>query len=256
MNPSTRSFSMNLLPPALVDYAKVAKKSVVGKFFSRRSTYEKYPVGSTEWTTLHASRMRNPIVKDITDIQPWLYYDRLTAAQGAAVAQQLLFFTTPKSATKTQLDTNLALPSQLPNPKHFLVTCLRFIFSNMFPYDIEQMTTGYYITFNIGDKCYGEGHFDTYPGGAGVYAALTGTLAAGNVASVASNGVPDPMSVNLWGRENGIHILQGQTFNVTAVAPNVVTMTASAAASAGYPQQGRGLNVRAVLDGILYREVQ
>lgn len=256
MNTSTRSFAANLLSPVIADIARSAKNSVIGKFFSRRSTREKYPVGSKEWITLTSAKLNNPLVKDITDIQPWQYYDRLTAAAGAAVSQTLPFFLTPQGATKTKLDTNLIMAGQLPNPKHFLVMDLRFIFSNMFAPDIEAMIAGYYIEFTIGDKIYAEGHFDTYPGGAGVYSAVSGTLAAGNVAQVASNGMPDPNAVNMWGQSNGIHILQGQNFVVKATAPNAVTLAAAAAASVGYSQQGRGLNQRAVIEGILYREVQ
>lgn len=247
---------MNLIPGVIADIARNAHRSVVGKFFSRRSTREKYPVGSKEWTALTSAKLQNPLVKDITDIQPWQYYDRLTSAAGAAVTQNLLFFTQPQTSTKTKLDTNLIKAGELPNPKHFLVMDLRFIFANMFAPDIEAMIAGYYIEFWIGDKIYAEGHFDTYPGGAGVWANMAGTTAAGNIAQVAGNGSPDPMAVNMWGSDRGIHILQGQTFSVKGIAPNAISLAAAGTPNIGFLQAGRGLNARAVIEGILYREVQ
>jgi hypothetical protein len=247
----------NLLPTErLGELAQAAKRSVFGRFFSRSSAAEKYPVGSASWMAYHAARLRNPVVKDIADIQPWMYYDRLTAAQGASPAQQLLFFTTPLSSTKTKLDTNLKQAGRLPDPKHFLVMSLRFVFTDMFPPDIELMTESYYIEFEIGDKIYAEGHFDLFPGGAGIYGAIGAALTSPAVASISNNGYPNPFAVNQWGKDHGIHILQGQTFQVRAIAPTAVTLAATSAAVGLYKQQGRGLNCRAVIDGILYREVQ
>ena len=140
----------------------------------------------------------------------------------------------------------------------------------------------YYIEFEIGDKIYAEGHFDTFPGGAGVsgIAALSGfgtnstTLQQIGVMQM-NNGAADPNAVNMWGKEHGIHILQGQTFQVRATAPTAITLSAAAttnntpqgtgatvitAGTAGASGTGTfggvGANIRAILDGILYREVQ
>jgi hypothetical protein len=246
----------SLLSPELADIAQNSKKGVIGRLFSRRSNSEKYEVGSPAWAAFHSARLRNPVVKDITDIQPWMYYDRLTSAVNAAPAATLMFFTTPLSSTKTKLDTNLKQASRLPDPKHFLVTSLRFVFSNMFAPDIEAMIVNYYIELWIGDKIYAEGHFDLYPGGAGVDGAVSSAVASPAATSFASNGTPHPFAVNQWGKDQGIHILQGQTFQVLAVSPAPPTLANTSAAVGGWAQQGRGLNVRAVLDGILYREVQ
>jgi hypothetical protein len=245
----------NPLAAALDDLAVRCRKSVIGRYFSRSASAEKYPVNSPEWTALHSARLKNPVVKDITDIQPWFYYDRLTAAAGATPSQSLLFFASPMSATKTKLDTNMQLASQLPPPKSFVVTGIRSIFADMFAPDIELINTSYYNEFVIGDKPYAEGHFDLYPGGAGVYGAIASTAAA-SVDLVASNGLPTVQAINSWGMDRGIHIGQQQTFVFKAIAPSAVTLAASAAAVAGFKQAGRGMNIKVVLEGILYREVQ
>lgn len=199
----------------------------------------------------------NPIVPNVTDIQPWMYYDRLTAAASSSPSTSLLFFTTSLSATKTKLDTNLKQSGRLPDPKHFLVTSLRFVFDNgMSPSDINLLNKSYYIEFEIGDKIFAEGHFDLYPGGAGLdgFASAATTAAATSMQQLAvNNGFPSPMSINNWGKEHGIHILQGQSFVVRALAPVAVTLGAALVPVA---QSTPGMNVRAVLDGILYREAQ
>ncbi|MBK8200735.1 MAG: hypothetical protein IPK75_20555 [Acidobacteria bacterium] len=72
--------------------------------------------------------LANPIMPDWTDVQPWMFYDRLTVASNTATGTDFLFFTTPLSATKSKLDTNLKQAGRLPDPKHFFVTALRFLF--------------------------------------------------------------------------------------------------------------------------------
>lgn len=227
-------------------------------------------------------RHKNPVVPDLADVQPWMYYDRLTAAAGASPGN-LLFFTTPLSSTKSKLDTNLKQAGRLPDPKHFLVMSMRFIFNpEIAPADLDLMLKSYYIEFEIGDKIYAEGHFDLYPGGAGVSGVAANAVAGTNSTAIVqlgvmqlNNGDPSPNCVNMWGKEHGIHILQGQTFQVRATAPTAVTLAAAAttnntpqgigattitAGTAGASGTGTfggvGLNVRAILDGILYREVQ
>ena len=74
----------------------------------------------------HIRRTKNPVVPDLADVQPWMYYDRLTTAAGASPGN-MLFFTTPLSSTKSKLDTNLKQAGRLPDPKHFLVMALRMI---------------------------------------------------------------------------------------------------------------------------------
>lgn len=190
-------------------------------------------------------RHRNPVVADITDVQPWMYYDRLVAAKNTSPGT-LLFFTTPLSSTKSKLDTNLKQAGRLPDPKHFLVMSMRFIFDPvMLVLDIRKLMLGYYTEFEIGDKIYSEGHFDLFPGGAGIAGSSADTTTRKE--SVWNNGCPTPMAVNAWGTEHGIHILQGQTFQVRAQAPTTVTLEDT---------NGEGMDLRCVLDGILYREVQ
>ncbi len=188
----------------------------------------------------------NPVVPNITDIQPWLYYDRLTAAANTTPANNLLFFTTPMSSTKTKLDTNLKQAGRLPDPKHFLVMSIRFMFgSNMTVADIQAMIRNYYVELEIGDKIFAEGHIDMYPGGGGIDGVATTTATTTTITAL-NNGIATPSATNNWGSEHGIHILQGQTFQVRLISPSAPTLAAS----------GHGLDIRAILDGNLYREVQ
>lgn len=227
-------------------------------------------------------RHKNPVVPDLADVQPWMYYDRLTASAGTSPGN-LLFFTTPLSSTKSKLDTNLKQAGRLPDPKHFLVMSLRFVFaSKMVLADVQLMVDSYYTEFEIGDKIYSEGHLDLFPGGAGISGLAAYGVAGTNSTAIVqlgafaiNNGQANPNAVNMWGKEHGIHILQGQTFQVRATAPTAVTLAAAAttnntpqgvgattitAGTAGASGTGTfggvGMNIRAILDGILYREVQ
>lgn len=194
----------------------------------------------------------NPVVPGIVDIQPWLFYDRLTAAAGATLATTLQFFTSPMSSTKTKLDTNLKVAGQLSNPKHFLTLALRFVFdAGMNIKDTLAIIKAYYVEFEIGDKIFAEGHFDLYPGGAGVDGfGLPAT--AGNVhKAMTNNGIPSPLATNTWGKEHGIHIMQGESFVVRGIAPTAVTLQADDSYAIT-----PGMNIRAYLDGILYRQAQ
>lgn len=242
-----RVFGFNLAPrdpEAAMKAACLAAREMKGRDESERP-------GVLDWARRAVAR-RNPIVKGMTDVQPWLYYDRLTAAAGATVATTLMFFTTPLSATKSKLDTNLKQAGRLPDPKHFLVMSLRFIVDvGMNIIDVVALIKNYYVEFEIGDKIFAEGHFDLYPGGAGLDGFGQPATAAAIHKQVANNGVASPMACNTWGKEHGIHILQGQTFQVRAVAPTAVTLQADNA-NALTP----GMNLRCVLDGILFREVQ
>lgn len=191
------------------------------------------------------STLPNPVVPDMADIQPWFYYDRAVVAAATATPSTILFFSSPMSGTKTKLDTNLQQAGRLPDPKHFLCTSIRFIpLPNMAAADIIAMIANYWVEFFIGDKTFAEGHIDLYPGGAGLYGA---TATTGVTNSFTDNGYPNPMAVNDWGLDRALHILQGQSFGVKLISPAPPTMTAG---------PGTGLNLRCVLDGVLFREVQ
>lgn len=227
-------------------------------------------------------KYKNPVVPDLADVQPWLFYDRLKTAAGASPGN-LLFFTTPLSSTKSKLDTNLKQAGRLPDPKHFLAMAMRFVVSpDIAPADLDLILKSYYIEFEIGDKIYAEGHLDLYPGGAGVSGLAAVSVAGTNSTNIVqlgtmqlNNGEANPNAVNSWGTDHGIHILQGQTFQVRALAPTAVTLAAAAttnntpqgigattitAGTAGASGTGTfggiGADIRAILDGILYREVQ
>ena len=218
--------------------------------FDRADRQNKELVRTGTWDQVrHLVRtLSNPLVKDIYDIQPWLYYDRLTSGAGTTPASPLIFCKhTMGLGGITKLDTNLQKPGELANPKHFLVMAVRFLVgTQMAPTDVDNLINKYYFEFQIGDKIYAEGHVDNYPGGGGLdgFSTQSGQ-------SWVTNGNANPFAVNNWGKEYGIHILQGQTFEPRLIAP-----VATALAAANAPLFGTGLNVRINLDGILYREVQ
>jgi hypothetical protein len=218
--------------------------------FDHADRQEKAIVRTGNWKEVRSlvRKLSNPLVKDIYDIQPWIYYDRQTSGAGTTPAVTLPFFLhTMNQAGVTQLDTNMIKAGELPSPKHLLVMMMRFIVgTQMAVTDVDNLINKYFVRFIIGDKPYAEGHMDNYPGGAGIYGATT---QAGQ--SWVNNGYPNPLATNNWGKEYGLHILQTQNFRVELNAP-----VATALAAAGAPLFGTGLNVRCDLDGILYREVQ
>jgi hypothetical protein len=202
-------------------------------------------IGSMEHASRLASlgRRSNPVMPNWTDVQPWVFYDRLTTAVNTATPTLYQFFTVPMGGAKTKNDTNLKQAGRLPDPKHFFVTAMRFVLDPFMKLvDIKNLFHNYYVEWEIGDKVYAEGHLDYYAGGSGIAGHST------NTSEFAwNNGIASPNDVNQWGSDRGIHILQGQTFQVRVLG---ATFTTSNDADSG------GVNLRCLLEGILYREVQ
>jgi hypothetical protein len=203
-------------------------------------------IGSVERMKTKAFRAKNPVAADLADVVPYKIYDTLTTAANTAASGMYQFFTTPQSATKGKLLTNLEQAGRLPDPRHFFVRSLRFIFgASMLLTDILAMLNNYYAEFWIGNKIYMEGPLYLFPGGAGVNGVTTNTSE-----SVYSLGMPDCTTVDDFG-DKGFSILQGQTFKVNVImggtTPTFSNTTTPASA---------GLRLICVLDGILAREVQ
>src|ERR1700722_14934254 len=61
--------------------------------------------------------MHNPIVPNMADYVNWILYDRLVTAAGGTIPTTTGLFTIPiGQSSKTKVDTNLDLVSQLPQP--------------------------------------------------------------------------------------------------------------------------------------------
>lgn len=211
--------------------ATVRRKPTIGK-----------ALGSVERFAKKIVRAHNPVAQDLADVIPYKIYDTLTTAANTAGSAEYQFFTTPQSATKTKLLTNLEQAGRLPDPRHFFVRSLRFIFQQgMVLSDIRLMLLNYYVEFWIGNKIYMEGPLYLFPGGAGMTGVTTNTTE-----SAWTLGTPDPCSVDDFG-EKGFSILQGQTFKVKVI---------NGGAAITFSSTGNGLNLICVLDGLIAREVQ
>lgn len=203
-------------------------------------------VGSAQHAIKRAVRSRNPIAQDLADVIPYKIYDTLTTAKNTQASTTYQFFTTPQSATKSKLLTNLEQAGRLPDPRHFFVRALRFIFSSdMLLTDIVAMLKNYYVEFWIGNKIYMEGPMYLFPGGAGVSGVTTNSNE-----STYSLGRADVTTVDDFG-DKGFSILQGQTFKVNVITPNSPPTFSNNTTPAS-----NGLTLICVLDGLIAREVQ
>ena len=210
-----------------------------------------------------------PIVPNTVDLANWVLYDTNTAAQATTSAVLYQFFTTPQSATKTKVSTNLTMPQMLEAPQWFNCQTIGFEFvAPMFYLDAQAILSSYYFEFWVGQKVYAEGPLDCAQSGYGLFlSGSTGTATApvlGNFAS--TNGIPEGMpsfslvlpagitdgSGNpLPGANgiNGVSILQNQSFHVDLKAATGVALTATASG-------GFGMTIRCYLTGILSRGAQ
>jgi hypothetical protein len=193
-------------------------------------------------------RFANPVVPNMADRQAWMLYDRTIIATNAATPTSQLFFTVPTgqpvgAVPKPKTDTNMVQSGRLEDPQRFFMTALRIIVaSDALSVDLNALLSNYFLEFWIGGKIYQEGPLVLFPGGAGVSGFSTKTNE-----SNWNNGIPSPAAINLLGEE-GVWILQGQQFRVEMKTTNVFTTSNATDAT--------GLDILAVLDGILYRQVQ
>lgn len=205
----------------------------------------------------------NPIVPNMADYVNWIFYDRLVTAAGGTIPTSTGLFTIPiGQSSKTKVDTNLDLVSQLPQPYWMNATHIGFYFNpNTLLLDVVNLTTQSYIEFWVNNKIYVEGPLQCFQGGAGI----TGNTAQTGSA-ILSNGMPQgnsmmfdlrlPAGLNLGNMTTdgltGITILQSQLFKVMLQLPGgSLTLTANNAT----PTPGTGLTVQAFLHGHLSRSV-
>lgn len=216
--------------------------------------------------------LHNPIVPNMADYVNWILYDRLVTAAGATIPTSTGLFTIPiGQSSKTKVDTNLDLVSQLPQPYWLNATHLGFYFNpNTLELDVVNLTTQSYMEFWVNNKIYLEGPLQCFQGGAGIVGntAQTGSailsngmpqgnsmmydlrLPAGlNLGSTMVNNVPQSMTSDGL---TGITILQSQLFKIMIQLPGgALTLTGSGAT----PTPGTGLTIQAFIHGHLSRSV-
>lgn len=207
--------------------------------------------------------LHNPIVPNMADYVNWIFWDRLVTAAGGTIPTTTGLFTIPiGQASKTKVDTNLDLVSQLPQPYWMNATHLGFYFHpNTLEVDVVNLFAQSYMEFWVNNKIYSEGPLQCFQGGAGLQGSTVQTGSA-----FVSNGMPQgnsmmfdlrlPAGLNLGNITSdgltGITILQSQLFKVLIQLPGgALTLTSGVAT----PTPGTGLSLYAFLHGHLSRSV-
>lgn len=197
-----------------------------------------------------------PVVPNLTNILPWVLYDRIVTAAAANTAARNTFFNLPIGAAgKTKEDTNLQQVMQLPAPEIMNVYTIGFGFmTDMVKVDIDAFLNDYYMEFWVGDRVYSEGPLQCFPSGTGLDGATTrnnegcfnnGVAALGNAWDLRLPvGIPGADGIT------GIPILQGESFQVLVIG------TPYALSAAAAPNNGSGLNLMCYLTGVKGRAVQ
>lgn len=210
----------------------------------------------------------NPALANITDLVPWVLYDRVTGAAGTNTQTQYTFFQQPIGQnSKTKADTNLEQVMRLPDPEWMDVQLLAFtVQPNIAAADLQSLLQYYYWEMWVGGKIYAEGPLEVAAGNTGVWAnsvrANDSYVAMGQPgANGNSDGGFDlrlPAGITLTSPEgtpyvtngiSGCRILTGQQFQVRVIG----TSFALAAAGATF---GTGLQLRCYFKGIKSRIAQ
>jgi hypothetical protein len=215
--------------------------------------------------------LHNPIVPNMADYTNWILYDRIVFAAGSNIPTNFKLFVVPiGQSSKTKVDTNLDLVSQLPQPYWFNATHIGFNwYFNVLELDLVNFLAQSYMEFWVNNKIYSEGPYQAYPANVGASGFSTQTNQ-----SVLTNGwntgvqtmydLRLPAGINL-GKDpstgapvvtdglTGINILQSQLFKIENYLPGgVLALTASTAE----PNAGTGLTLQVFLHGVLSRSVQ
>lgn len=217
---------------------------------------------------LRAAKVANPALANITDLVPWVQYDRVSTAAGATTSTQYVFFQQPIGTNnKTKVDTNMEQVMRLPDPEWMDVQFLSFSLQpNIAAADAYNMLSNYYWEFWIGNKVYAEGPMEVASSKTGLWAGSNRADSSFiNLGNPDANGNADggfdlrlPQGIELTSPDgqmyatNGIQgcrILQGQQFQVKLIG------TAFAAAAAG-ATFGTGIFTRCYLKGIKSRIAQ
>ncbi len=197
------------------------------------------------------TRDTNSVMNGWVDRGPWFYYDTLTAAAGATLANSYQMFAVqvggqnPLTATtKTVLETNMVRGNQFPPPRCLLLQCVGFYFSStMKKSDIDAILDGGLLRLTIDEKVFHEGPLVYYPSGVGLVGSSTKTGE-----SVYTLGVPALSATRRYGSWSK-YIAPLQQFNVQILFPNTPTLAASDVG-------GAGLRMQCTLDGLTDRSVQ
>jgi hypothetical protein len=196
----------------------------------------------------------NVFAADVVDRGPWLLYDRNTTAVSTATPANYFFFTSGLSATKTKSDTNVDA-NQLPPPRAFSVQSIGFIFAPiMFFSDVWNLMKNYYFEFKIGVKIFAEGPLQLFPGGGGISAAVSTNHATTSLLQVMNNGDPSLLSCRRFPDYPRIIPANVRFYLNVIQGAAVFTTFAAVAATIVSPAYG-GVDLMAILDGILDREV-
>lgn len=202
-----------------------------------------------------------PYLNDKFNVGPQILWDTLTVPVATATGTDIRLYVDPISGTKTKLLTNMQLVSQLPEPQVYKAIGIQFKPAiSMLREDVQNLFANFWWEFWVGDRIYGEGHFEDAPGGS----QLTG-FDVGNGATVINNGDPNfqnyysfsmpameigsgQYTARITGYE-GVDINRSERFYVKLLSPNGFT---TAAAVDG----GTGINMRVNLLGFIARQVQ
>ena len=195
----------------------------------------------------------NVFASDVVDRGPWLFYHRLTTAAATATSAQYQFFVNTSALTPS--DTNLSL-NRLSPPQAFSVQSIGFIFAPiMFFSDMWNFMKNYYFNFVIGTKAFASGPLHLFPGGAGISASFATNHGTTAMLQAVNNGDPSLLACRRFPDYPRIIPANVQFFLNVLVGAAVFTTFAAVAVTIVSPAYG-GLDLMAVLDGILDREVQ
>lgn len=199
-----------------------------------------------------------PYLNDRFAVGPQILWDTWVVAPNTATGTQVQLFTDPISGAKSKLLTNMNLVSTLPEPQVYMALGLQIRPSTqMLRADLENLYENFWWEFWVGERYYGEGHFEDAPGGP----QLTGFDVA-NGASVINSGTPNFSSyfsfampamnlgsgIQIPGYE-GININRSERFYLKLLSPTGFTTATEA-------NGGSGINLRVNIMGYIARQVQ
>lgn len=229
-------------------------------------------INGTVWSAQQASALLqrgydiNSLMAGWVDRGAWIYYDRIFqpltgtgSTYGGAAGQLAQTYTafkiglnSPDAITqqnKTKIWTNLPNGGQFNPPRCMVLRRLGFVFEyTMALSDIELFLGNAYLEFKIDDKIFFEGTLDFWPGGMG----LTGYSTANNQA-VWTNGLTTPHAMRDYG-PYAKYIAPLQNFSLTITLPSTGPFNGNS--SLFLNNNGTGLNVKCLMDGITDRSVQ
>ncbi len=159
-------------------------------------------------------------------------FDTYSAAAGAVLPSTINLFVNGQSDIKGPELTNMTANGELPSPERMKVYGIRIGFFGTTDIDIEKIVRGYCVTVKVS----GRPQFT---------APIEFCNAGGGINGKSQNGVPDARAGVMFPDEYLIDITAGQRFSLQLVSKAGVTLSA-----AGAPDNGTGLFMRAMLDGL------